>query len=50
MQKQILFEKLNKNVKECTGCGACYNSCGRGAITMQQDAEGFLYPLVDMEK
>lgn len=50
MQKQILFEKLNKNVKECTGCGACFNSCNHGAITMQQDEEGFLYPVVDGEK
>lgn len=30
----------------CTGCGACYNRCPHGAITMQYDHEGFLYPQV----
>lgn len=32
---------------ECTGCGACVSICPRGAITMQPDEEGFLYPAVD---
>lgn len=31
----------------CTGCAACYAGCSRGAITMQPDAEGFLFPVVD---
>ena len=31
----------------CTGCGACTTVCAKSAITMQPDAEGFLYPVVD---
>lgn len=35
--------------KECSGCGACYNSCPVDAITMQYDEEGILYPVVKEE-
>ena len=31
----------------CTGCGACYNKCPIGAIQMQENKEGFLYPAID---
>lgn len=31
----------------CTGCGACYNACPKGAISMQMNEEGFYYPVVD---
>lgn len=31
----------------CTGCGACYNTCPKSAITMQFDEEGFLFPTVN---
>ena len=31
---------------QCTGCGACYNKCPVNAITMEYDAEGFLFPKV----
>lgn len=34
----------------CCGCAACYNGCPAGAITMEPDEEGFLYPVVDAEK
>lgn len=33
--------------EECCGCGACYNSCPVNAISILQDKEGFLYPIVD---
>ena len=33
--------------KDCCGCHACMSVCAHGAITMQRDAEGFLYPMVD---
>ena len=42
-----------KNICEksfCTGCGACYSSCPKGAISMQVSSEGFLYPVIDSEK
>ncbi|MBQ9433457.1 MAG: Coenzyme F420 hydrogenase/dehydrogenase, beta subunit C-terminal domain [Synergistaceae bacterium] len=32
---------------ECFGCEACVQVCGVSAITMQEDAEGFRYPVVD---
>ena len=31
----------------CYGCSACANACPRGAITMREDAKGFLYPLIN---
>ena len=34
----------------CTGCTACMNICGRNAITMERDAEGFSYPVIDAEQ
>ena len=43
-------QTVRKNLAECTGCGACVSICPKQAITMQPDAEGFLYPKVDGEK
>lgn len=34
----------------CCGCEACYNSCPSGAISMNEDAEGFLSPVIDKAK
>ena len=34
----------------CTGCGACYSKCPAKAITMVENQEGFLEPLVDKAK
>ena len=34
----------------CTGCGACANVCAKAAITMIEDADGFLCPHIDDEK
>ncbi len=42
MRTTVLAERAR-----CTGCGACVSVCRRGAIRMQADAEGFLYPAVD---
>ena len=36
--------------KDCSGCGACFNSCPVKAIEMQPDHEGYLYPVIDEEK
>ena len=35
------------NNYQCTGCTACYSSCPRNCITMQQDKYGFMYPVID---
>ena len=39
------MKKLNK--KECCGCTACLHVCPVGCISMQEDSEGFLYPVVE---
>ncbi len=33
--------------KECCGCAACLNICPVGAIVMEEDEEGFLYPVIN---
>lgn len=33
--------------EDCSGCSACYAACPIGAISMEEDEEGFLYPVVD---
>jgi len=35
---------------ECCGCTACKSACPKDAIAMRADAEGFLYPSVDIDK
>lgn len=35
---------------ECCGCTACASVCAHGAITMEPDTFGFLYPQVDTTK
>lgn len=38
----------NKNNRQyCCGCSACESICGKNAILMYPDQEGFLYPKVD---
>ena len=38
------------NPADCCGCTACASICAHNAITMQPDALGFLYPVVDESK
>lgn len=33
--------------QDCCGCTACLHSCPVHCITMQEDEEGFLYPVID---
>ncbi len=33
--------------RNCCGCGACADICPAGAITMQEDQDGFLYPVIN---
>lgn len=35
--------------KDCCGCWACENVCPKNCITMQEDNEGFRYPVVNVE-
>lgn len=37
----------NIRKKDCCGCSACSSICPVGAITMEADEEGFLYPKVN---
>ncbi len=39
-----------KNKVDCCGCTACKSICPKNAIEMQEDEEGFLYPVLDKEK
>lgn len=39
-----------KNLNNCTGCSACYNICPIGAITMNENDEGFLKPFINHDK
>lgn len=41
---------LFKNKKDCCACGACLNICPKKAIKMQEDENGFLYPIIDNDK
>ena len=39
---------LSKNKNECCGCTACVQICTHKALVMQEDEEGFLYPVKDI--
>lgn len=41
----MYFCSLDK--KECSGCTACLHVCPKQCISMKQDEEGFLYPVID---
>lgn len=34
----------------CTGCSACNDICPKNAITISEDGEGFLFPVIDQSK
>lgn len=42
--------RILDNMEACYGCGACFNACPTNAISMEENAEGFLEPIVDEEK
>lgn len=42
--------ELFQNKSDCCGCGACMNICPKGAISMQEDEHGYVYPVIDNEK
>lgn len=39
--------RILKDMRRCTGCTACLEVCPAQAITMQTNAQGFLYPVID---
>lgn len=39
-----------KEKADCCGCTACEQICNQGAISMQEDAEGFFYPHINRDK
>lgn len=39
-----------ENLKNCTGCSACFASCPKNAISLVPNKEGFLYPQIDSLK
>lgn len=41
-------EIVSKN--KCTGCTACMNICPKQAITMEDNSEGFKYPVIKQNK
>ena len=41
---------VDLNMTKCTGCGACCSICPANAITMQENSEGFLSPIIDKNK
>lgn len=36
------------NKSQCCGCNACASRCPKQCITLQEDAEGFRYPVIDI--
>lgn len=36
------------NKKDCVGCHACVQRCPKSCISMKEDEQGFLYPVVDI--
>ncbi|MBR5407076.1 MAG: Coenzyme F420 hydrogenase/dehydrogenase, beta subunit C-terminal domain [Lachnospiraceae bacterium] len=41
---------INEKKTNCCGCTACAQVCPKNCITMEADAEGFSYPVVDTDK
>ncbi len=39
---------LFKDKSNCCGCSACVSICPVKAISMEEDGEGFLYPVINV--
>ena len=48
--KNLEIVKESFALNRCTGCGACNNACPKGAISMAENREGFLSPVVNEAK
>lgn len=42
----VLYERK----QDCCWCTACYAICPKSAITIQEDEEGFKYPIIESNK
>ena len=38
-----------RDKKDCCGCSACVQKCPKQCISLKEDEEGFLYPVVEIE-
>ena len=47
LEYELKTKRKNFITDNCSGCSACYNVCPNNAITMKENFEGFLYPVVD---
>ncbi len=45
--EMLVKTPVRLSVSQCTGCEACAAVCPEGAIRMEENAKGFLYPVVD---
>lgn len=50
MIRQLTNDFISSHLHGCYGCHACFNICPVQAIFMKQDAEGFLYPVINDAK
>lgn len=41
---------MSKNKSDCCGCGSCRNACPVNCITMESDAEGYWYPVIQEDR
>ncbi|NLH96067.1 MAG: 4Fe-4S dicluster domain-containing protein, partial [Clostridiaceae bacterium] len=44
------MEQIIYNIRHCTGCAACSQVCPCGAVVMEADEEGFLFPKIKEER
>lgn len=44
------MEQVYKKASNCYGCGTCFHVCPVGAIQMEADKEGFVYPKIEQKK
>ena len=42
--------QLYNEKNQCCGCSACQDTCPKNAITMVEDKEGFLYPVINKKR
>lgn len=43
----MILNFISRN--KCCGCGACVEICPKKALTMEEDEEGFLRPVLNMD-